>query len=147
MAVARAWKSPVLWVVKKQLWVGHRRYMTLGAIYIATEKNALLLMYTSKIAVDCGGEGSLSARAGGGAWDRGRKVAMWMFAILFSVPVITNAAAQSCPPNQIASDAQIVLYSTDVLPASAIRVPTGDFDTNLTFFSDILGYNDDEIQH
>ena len=52
----------------------------------------------------------MSARAGGGAWDRGRKVAMWMFAILFSVPVITNAAAQSCPPNQIASDAQIVLY-------------------------------------
>ena len=35
---------------------------------------------------------------------------------------------------------------TEVVPASAIRVPTGDFDTNLTFFSDVLGYSDDEIQ-
>ena len=73
-------------------------------------------------------------------------MAMWMFAILFSVLVITNAAAQSCPANQITSEAQIFLYSTDVVPASAIRVPTGDFDTNLTFFSDVLGYSDDEIQ-
>ena len=69
-----------------------------------------------------------------------------MFAVLFSVLVITSAAAQSCPANQIASDAQIFLYYSDVVPTSAFRVPTGDFDTNLTFFSEVLGYSDDEIQ-
>ena len=71
---------------------------------------------------------------------------MWMFAILFSILVITSAAAQSCPANQIASDAQIILYSTEVVPASAFSLPAGNFDTNLTFFSDVLGYSDDEIQ-
>ena len=71
---------------------------------------------------------------------------MWMFACLFSVLVITDAAAQSCPPNQIASDAQMFLYSTDVLPTSAFRLPAGDFDTNLTFFREVLGYSDEEIQ-
>ena len=71
---------------------------------------------------------------------------MWMFAVLFSVLAITNAAAQSCPANQIASDAQILLYSTDVLPTSGFRLPAGNFDTNLTFFTDVLGYSGDEIQ-
>ena len=73
-------------------------------------------------------------------------VAMWMFATLFSILVITNAAAQSCPANQIASDAQIVTTVSGVVPISAFRLPAGDFDTNLTFFSDVLGYSDDEIQ-
>ena len=71
---------------------------------------------------------------------------MWMFAALLSIIVITSAAAQSCPANQIASDAQIVLYSTGVLPATADRLSAANFDTNLTFFTDILGYSDDEIQ-
>ena len=71
---------------------------------------------------------------------------MWMFVVLFSVLVITNAAAQSCPANQIASEAQIVLYSSDVLPTTALLLPAGDIDSNLTFFTDVLGYSDDEIQ-
>ena len=71
---------------------------------------------------------------------------MVMFVGLFSILVITNAAAQSCPANQIASDAQIVLYSTGVLPATADRLSAANFDTNLTFFSQVLGYSDDEIQ-
>ena len=73
-------------------------------------------------------------------------VAMWMFASFFSILVITNAAAQSCPANQIASEAQIVTYVSAVVPTSAFRLPAGDFDTNLTFFSEVLGYSDDEIQ-
>jgi len=62
-------------------------------------------------------------------------VAMLMFVGLFSILVITNAAAQSCPANQIASDAQIVLYSTSVLPAMADHLSAANFDTNVTFFS------------
>ena len=70
---------------------------------------------------------------------------MWMFASLSSILLITSAAAQSCPANQIASDAQIVLYNVGVAPASALRGPVA-FDANLTFFSEVLGYSDDEIQ-
>ena len=49
-------------------------------------------------------------------------VAMWMFAGLFSILVITNAAAQSCPRNQIASDAQILLYgdTVNVVPENVL---------------------------
>ena len=65
--------------------------------------------------------------------------AMWVFASLFSILVITNAAAQSCPANQIASDAQIVVYSTNVNPVGAFSLPAGVVDTNLTFFSEVLG--------
>ena len=77
---------------------------------------------------------------------------MWMFAGLFPILVITTAAAQSCPANQIASDAQIIVYGDDVVPESAVPPLPGvardpaQFDTNLTFFRDILGYSDDEIQ-
>jgi len=42
---------------------------------------------------------------------------MWMFTSLFIIPVITIAAAQSCPANQIASDAQIIQYGE--FPAGA----------------------------
>jgi len=74
-------------------------------------------------------------------------VAMWMVAGLFSILVITNAAAQSCPRNQIASDAQILLYgdTVNVVPENVLGaglVP----DPNLTFLSDVLGYSDDQIQ-
>ena len=44
---------------------------------------------------------------------------MWMFAGLFIIPVITSAAAQSCPANQIASDAQIIQYGERMVPARA----------------------------
>ena len=33
-----------------------------------------------------------------------------------------------------------------VLPATADRLSAGNSDTNLTFFTDVLGYSDDEIQ-
>jgi len=68
------------------------------------------------------------------------------FAYLFSVVVITTAAAQSCPANQIASDAQIIIHSDTEVPTSALRLPGGNPDPNLTFFSEVLGYSDDEIQ-
>ena len=72
---------------------------------------------------------------------------MWMFAGLFSILVITSAAAQSCPANQIASDAQIVLYEAGVVSETTERrLSVNPFDTNLTFFSEVLGYSDDEIQ-
>ena len=67
---------------------------------------------------------------------------MWMLVGLFSFIVITSAAAQSCPTNQIASDAQIILHEETVIPASLGRV----FDPNLTYFREVLGYSDDEIQ-
>ena len=71
---------------------------------------------------------------------------MWMFASLFSI-LITNAAAQSCPANQITSDAQIILYDQSVVPVnSTFRLSANPFDTNLTFFSEVLGYSDEEIQ-
>ena len=74
------------------------------------------------------------------------KVAKFIFAYLFRIVVITTAAAQSCPANQIASDAQIIVHADTVIPASALRLPAGDTDPNLTFFSEVLGYSDDEIQ-
>ena len=64
---------------------------------------------------------------------------------LLSILVIT-AAAQSCPGKQIASDAQTIIHSDTEIPTSALRLPGGNPDPNLTFFSDVLGYSDDEIQ-
>ena len=71
---------------------------------------------------------------------------MWMFASLFCILAITNAAAQSCPANQIASDAQILFFPDNVLPLPTFRLPAGNLDANLTFFSEVLGYSDEEIQ-
>jgi len=77
---------------------------------------------------------------------------MWMFAGLFSILVITTATAQSCPANQIASDVQFIIHGDNVVPASEVRqLPSlvrdpAHFDANLTFFSEVLGYSDDEIQ-
>ena len=70
---------------------------------------------------------------------------MWMCVSLLSILVIT-AAAQSCPGKQIASDAQTIIHSDTEIPTSALRLPGGNPDPNLTFFSDVLGYSDDEIQ-
>jgi len=67
---------------------------------------------------------------------------MWTLVVLFSFLVITSAAAQYCPTSQIASDAQIILHEETVIPASLGRV----FDPNLTYFREVLGYSDDEIQ-
>jgi len=70
---------------------------------------------------------------------------MWMSAGLLSILVITIAAAQSCPANQVASDAQIILNAEAAVPASvfALLTPT---DVNLTYFTEVLRYNDDQIQ-
>ena len=65
-----------------------------------------------------------------------------LLASLFSV-LVTNAAAQSCPAN-LNSEAQIVFYNDRVL-SSEIRQPIV-VDTNLTFFREVLGFDDAEIQ-
>ena len=67
---------------------------------------------------------------------------MWMSVGLLSILVITIAAAQFCPANQVASDAQIILNAEAAVPASvfALLTPT---DVNLT---EVLRYNDDQIQ-
>ena len=64
---------------------------------------------------------------------------------LLSILVITIAAAQSCTANQVASDAQIILNAEAAVPASvfALLTPT---DVNLTYFTEVLRYNDDQIQ-
>jgi len=71
---------------------------------------------------------------------------MWMLVGLFSFLVITSAAAQSCPANQVASEAQILIYTDSLVPASSVGLSAAGFDTNLTFFSDVLGYSDDQIE-
>jgi len=60
---------------------------------------------------------------------------MWMFAGLFSILVITNAAAQSCPANQIVSDAQIILYHQSAVTVnSTFRLSANPFDTKSDIF-------------
>ena len=56
--------------------------------------------------------------------------------------LVTNAAAQACPAN-LNSEAQIVLYSDRTTPLDA----TAGVDTNLTFFREVLGFDDARIQH
>ena len=56
--------------------------------------------------------------------------------------LVTNAAAQACPAN-LNSEAQIVLYSDRTTPLDA----TAGVDTNLTFFREVLGFDDAQIQH
>ena len=56
--------------------------------------------------------------------------------------LVTNAAAQACPVN-LNSEAQIVLYSDRTTPLDA----TAGVDTNLTFFREVLGFDDAQIQH
>ena len=71
---------------------------------------------------------------------------MWMFAGLFSILVITTATAQSCPGNQIASDAQIIVHADTVIPASALSSSSCWFWYQSDIFQWCLGYSDDEIQ-
>ena len=66
----------------------------------------------------------------------------WLLVGLFSV-LVTDAAAQSCPAN-LNSEAQIVLYANRVL-SSELRQPIL-VDTNLTFFREVLGFDDAESQ-
>ena len=48
---------------------------------------------------------------------------------LFSILLTTNAAAQSCPANQISSDAQIILYEEGVVSeVSERRLSVNPFD-------------------
>ena len=51
-----------------------------------------------------------------------------------------------CPANQIASDAQIIIYDQTVFSSADIRRFANSSDPNLTFFREILGYSEDEIQ-
>ena len=67
---------------------------------------------------------------------------IWALVGLFSV-LVTNATAQSCPAN-LNSEAQIVFYgdrmfSQEVLQAALV-------DKNLTFFREVLGFDDAEIE-
>ena len=56
---------------------------------------------------------------------------MWMFAGFFIILVTTNAAAQSRPANQIASDAQII---QSVIPVSSTMRVSNAFDTKSDIF-------------
>ena len=68
----------------------------------------------------------------------------WLLVGLFGV-LVTNAAAQSCPAAaNLNSDAQIVLYANRVL-SSELRQPIL-VDTNLTFFREVLEFDDAESQ-
>ena len=64
--------------------------------------------------------------------DCGSKVAMCRFvAGLFTIVVITTAAAQSCPANQIASDAQIIsIYNQTMFSSADIRLFANSSDPN-----------------
>ena len=62
---------------------------------------------------------------------------------LFSV-LVSNAAAQSCPAN-LNSEAQIVFHSNRMFSPEALQAAL--VDTNLTFFREVLGFNDTEIEH
>ena len=54
---------------------------------------------------------------------------MWMFAGFFSILVTTNVAAQSCPANQIASDAQII---QSVIPVGSTMSVSNAFIPTMT---------------
>ena len=64
---------------------------------------------------------------------------VWVLSGLFGV-LVTNAAAQSC----LNSEAQIVLYADRVLSAEVLQPIS--VDTNFTFFREVLGFDDAEIQ-
>ena len=67
---------------------------------------------------------------------------IWMLVGLFSV-LVTNAAAQSCPAN-FNSKAQIFLYADRMFSSEVLQAVL--VDTNLTFFREVLGFDDAEIQ-
>ena len=69
---------------------------------------------------------------------------MWVIVGLLSILVV-NAAARSCPVN-LNSEAQFVLYVDSTISADAVLQSAG-IDTNLTFFREVLGFDDAQIQH
>ena len=69
---------------------------------------------------------------------------MWVIVGLLSILVV-NAAARSCPVN-LNSEAQIVIYTDSTISADAV-LQSADIDTNLTFFREVLGFDDAQIQH
>ena len=66
----------------------------------------------------------------------------WLFVGIISILVI-NAAAQSCP-TKFNSDAQMVMVVDRTVPLD--ELPAAGVDTNLTFFRDVLQYDDARIQ-
>ena len=68
---------------------------------------------------------------------------IWVLVGLLST-LVTNTAAQSCPAN-LNSEAQIVLYADRTTPLDT-GLPTAGVDTNLTFFREVLGFDDARIQ-
>ena len=67
---------------------------------------------------------------------------IWVLVGLLSV-LVTNAAAQSCPAN-LNSEAQFVLYGDIMFSQEVLQ--TILVDTNLTFFKEVLGFDDAEIE-
>ena len=61
---------------------------------------------------------------------------------VFSV-LVNNAAAQSCPGN-LNSEAQIIFHSDRMFSPEALQAAR--VDTNLTFFRQVLGFDDAEIE-
>ena len=61
---------------------------------------------------------------------------------VFSV-CVTNAAAQSCPAT-LNSEAQMVFFSDRVFTSETLQAAL--VDTNLTFFREVLGFDDAQIQ-
>ena len=69
-------------------------------------------------------------------------ILMLVVLVLLNI-LVTNTAAQSCPAN-LNSEAQIVLVFDRTVPLDDL--PGGVMNTNLTFFREVLGYDDAQIQ-
>ena len=67
---------------------------------------------------------------------------MWLFVGTVTILVI-NAAAQSCPA-KFNSEAQMVMVVDRTVPLD--ELPAAGVDTNLTFFREVLQYDDARIQ-
>ena len=67
---------------------------------------------------------------------------VWVLIGLFTI-LVTNVAAQSCSAN-LNPKAQIVLVTDRMVPLDVLGVSA--VDTNLTFFREVLEYDDDKIQ-
>ena len=68
---------------------------------------------------------------------------VWLLVGLVSF-LVTNAGAQSCPAN-LNSRAQIVFVADRTIPLDAV-LPIAFVDANLTFFREVLGFDDARIQ-
>ena len=71
-------------------------------------------------------------------------MAILMFGVLFSLLAV-NTAAQSCPAS-VASGAQIVITGESMMSPVSEIAGAYMLDPNLTFFREVLGYSDDEVQ-